>query len=170
MIKDIVSSRCNSLYVSAVYLKYKRNHCGYSYARYILKQLPPWLPLEAVTAFHPLVRRERRTQTVAKGWDVAGYKGRRVRIESARFRENEIRRERERLGAGSGLCVCVPSVKPRGWKYKGLGETARSFRGCQECPQGNRRFPPLEPGARIIREFLEKEGSWWAIAVIKRPL
>lgn len=77
---------------------------------------------------------------------------------------------RERLRTESVLCARVCRGWSEGLKYKGLGETARSFRWCQGCPQGNRRFLPSQLGARIIREFLEKEGSWWAIAVIKRPL
>ena len=50
---------------------------------------------------------------------------------------------RERLRTKSAHCA---RVYAEGWseglKYKGLEETARSFRGCQGYPQGNRRFSP----------------------------
>jgi len=127
---------------------------------YRLKPLR-FIPLFVVRVVH---KQSRRDETLL----VILYKGWRVRIESARFRENEIRHERTTANRERPLCACVKrGAEIQGTEY---GETARSFRWCQGCPQGNRRFLPSQLGARIIREFLEKEGSWWAIAVIKRPL
>lgn len=106
--------------------------------------------------FHPLVRRERHTQTVAKGWDVAGYKGWRVRIESARFRENEIRLMRERLRTESVLCARVCRGWKRGAEVQGTRGNGEKFSMVSRVSAGKSPIPPFAAGGtnntRISRE------------------
>lgn len=82
-----------------------------------------------------------------------------MRIESARFQENEIRHERTTASPECSLCACVSRVK-RGTEVQGTRGNGEEFLRVSRVSAGKSTIPPSRSReARIIREFLEKEGS-----------
>lgn len=81
-----------------------------------------------------------------------------MRIESARFRENEIRHERMTARREQrSLYTCVPRVK-RGAEVRGTRGNGEKFSRVSRVSAGKSAIPPTPPGAggtnntRISRE------------------